>query len=225
MNGAGFSPTQACADRLPGVSFLRLGCLVALVVVLPGASVSSEPTPPDAVLSEILTHALQCDGGFRVGKVMWTRPDRTHKGGGCDCTEPRETFFPRDSPIVIVSTWKLAGREMQSATRALFSVEFQVLATTEGEGDKRNILPLTKPSGERVTYQLRLKNGQWFLVDPPLPRVGLAGIIKDLQLTIRSLLPKEQRPRSQEEMYASAQAQLNILEQLLQREKAQSTGH
>jgi hypothetical protein len=102
-------------------------------------------------------------------------------------------FAAWDSPVVIVSTWRLVGFEQSSATDAVGSAEFHVLATTTGDGDdgdsRCKIVPLSTPHDERVRYRLKLKNGKWLLVDWPLPRVAVAEAVNQLAASMRRLPP------------------------------------
>src|SRR6266481_2540030 len=132
---------------------------------------------PDAFLSEVLSKDFEGDGVFRLGRIIFTKPQR-QVPTDCDCQGPDEVFDPKKDRIVIASDWAVVETKMESVDLAAVKVRFRVVALTKGEGDfsnkdkQRRILPLAMPRNEFVVYHLRQAVDRWALVDPPLPRVG-----------------------------------------------------
>lgn len=119
---------------------------------------------PEAALTNILAGDFGGDDDVRNGKVLHS--DGTvweGKGDGFDVV---------DDPLVIVSRWQIVGTQMPAPAEALVTVRTRVVATTEGQGDSRRIVPLAQPRDEDLSYRLWLRDGRWQRVDPPLPRVG-----------------------------------------------------
>ncbi len=159
------------------------GHLLALAVLLTsvaGPALATEA--PEKVLTDILAHDFEGDGDFRVGQAIFTHPDRK-RADDCGCKGlPRELFEAALDPIVIVSDWKLLGPAPPKGKDATFRATFRVVGVTKDQSTKnlvrRGVVPLAKPREEEITYRLRLKDGHWKLVDPPLPRVGVKSLVR-----------------------------------------------
>lgn len=151
-------------------------------------------TEPQLFLSTILTRDLDGDSSFRVGKVIYTDGRRTL--GDCDCSTPRELFYIHYDPIVIVRNWNILKTQILDSGDATVLVHFRALAQTEGQGDashkenQRRIKPLSAPRDEDVAYHLHFKDHEWFLVDPPLPRVGLDTLLTQTRSAINHMEKK-----------------------------------
>lgn len=174
--------TKYCASML----------MALLVVFVVGVTFATEL--PQSALSKIVDKDFDGDGSYRVGKVIFT-DNRQSVIGDCDCSTPRELFYALYDPIVIVTDWKILEVENATPENATISVRYHVLAATKGQGDytnndrQREIEPLTLPRDEIVTYHMHLKDDEWLVVDPPLPRVG----VDNLVLRARKALSKIER--------------------------------
>jgi hypothetical protein len=125
--------------------------------------------------------------------VIFTTPDPRIP----EDADVREAYDAKTDNIIIISDWHLVKVEMLSATSALATAHFRVVAETklglvhlhdDISQFERTILPLPEPREEDVTYPLRLKKGRWFLVDPPLPRVNASEITELLREDMKALM-------------------------------------
>ncbi len=155
---------------------IRLFFLAVSVVLVIGQSAVLASASPDAFLSEILAKDFEGDGVFRRGHIVYSH-SKVQRSTDCDCREPTEVFDPKTDRIVIVSEWNLFEINMQSSDRSTIGVRFRIVAETVGEGSQRTLKPLTTPRDELIKYHLRQRSHEWFVLDPPLPRVGIDGLI------------------------------------------------
>lgn len=211
---------------------------ILLILLLSFGARASVPNSPEDFLSEVL--AMEFKGEhFRVGKVIFTGK-KSSMVGDCDCAVPRELAEVGAAPIVIVSKLSVAKKADTKDDGVYLKANFRVLADTKGDGDLmyeggRRIVPLSSPRDEVVTYHLRLKGGQWFLVDPPKPRVGIETVISVLQDNVDSYAKKSPPLYVDAEKNASAerkrainhaefQKQVSILQLLLKAENDRNVG-
>lgn len=149
------------------------------------------PTPKDFFLS-VISHDYAGDGAYRVGKVMYTDGNKK-SAGDCHCAVPREAFLATQSPLILVSNWKLVSEHKLTSRKIVFVVQFRVVAKTFGEGDwsngqkQRRIILLEKPLEEMVSYDVQMVSGHWQMVDPPLPYVNIKCVIDLTQAAILQL--------------------------------------
>lgn len=190
--------------------------LIFGVLAMLSQSALASPSP-DELISEILAKDFGGDGAFRVGKVIYRADDRS-ANGECDCDVPREAFLPALSPIVIVSNWHLDGTKILSSNVAVATATFEVIATTEGEGDvsngarQRKIFSLPEVRIEKVEYRLIRKDEDWMLTNPPLPRVGIRGVIDSIRKQIGQFPPESRRTSAVQNAYLWETQQLSTLE-------------
>ena len=122
-----------------------------------------------------------------------------------------------DTPMVVVVGWKLAASQPSASGVVVVTADFRVVATAKGEGvdgERRwHVVPVS-PRDERVSYRLRLDNGAWRLVDPPLPRMNVACVVKEVQTALQRQPPEERRTRKQQDSYVWLSGQQDLLESL-----------
>jgi hypothetical protein len=162
---------------------LALALLCALVLFHPALADST----PQAFLSDILQHDFDGDGGFRIGKAIFTQGPCS-KAGDPSCTEAREAFIATADPIELVAKWEFAGEGTVTAQEATLPVNFVAVAETSIVGklvQEQRVKPLAAPREITVTFHLRRRGSDWVLVNPPLPRVGLFGLIRAIRSEIQ----------------------------------------
>ncbi len=141
-----------------------------LLALLPVPSIAADG--PEAFLSALLTSDFAGDSFPRHDNVLYT-DDKGPTLGDCDCSEPRENFYPMDEPVVLVTAWRITGVDMQTRTKALVTVRYRVVASIEGWADKHNRKVIPSPHEEDMVYKVWRRKGRWLWVDPPpVPRIG-----------------------------------------------------
>src|SRR5450631_3253014 len=105
--------------------------LASFVAILFLSNEAGAEVSPETFLSDILEHDFQADGAYRIGKGIWTAPAKAG-GSDCNCSDHPEMFTAWNSPVVIVSSWKLVGLEKKPSKDIVLSAQFRVLATTTG---------------------------------------------------------------------------------------------
>ena len=161
--------------KLVGVAFFAL-----LLAPLPAAAAGGAAD----FLARLLATDFDGDCIPRHDNVFYT--DGKAEVGDCGCSEPRENFAADQSALIIISRWRVVATRMETRTKAVVTVESRVIATAEGQSEKRKIVPLPQPRDEVVEYRVWRRRGRWLWVDPPeLPRVGLEAVrqavAKDIQ--------------------------------------------
>lgn len=139
----------------------------------------------------VLTNTLADDFGgddmLRPGRVL-------HADGTVwksrEELDGKDWFDVARSPLVIVSRWEMVGTQFTSPTEARITVRYRVVATTEGMGSARRIVTLAQPREEVVTYCLWLRDGEWKLVDPPMPRVGFWAALDALAYEVKASMSR-----------------------------------
>jgi hypothetical protein len=161
-------------DRVVMKAFM-LPLLCALVISLPAVA---EPSPQES-LAAILQHDFEGDGGFRIGKAIFTSGPCSWVGDP-SCTEAREYFKADADPIEVVTNWEFAGAGIVTPEKAILPVRFVAISETmdyiESRTHFRHLKPLAAPREVTVTYHLKRRGEEWVLVDPPLPRAGLSAV-------------------------------------------------
>jgi len=151
---------------------------LALAIVLLWSHPLFAAEGPEAFLSNILTHDFDGDDAARIGHVFY--PDGRYIAAECvneDCGERREVFYPDADPTIIIARWRVIDVRMESKTKAVVTVRNRVVATAEGQNEKRKILPLPEPRDEEVSYRVWKRKGGWKWVEPPqVARVGFKAV-------------------------------------------------
>ena len=151
--------------------------LLSLLALLWPAAVGASGGPEE-FLSAILSSDFQGDTRARLGKCHYT--DGRFVAAECvrgDCAERREAFHPITDPLIVVSHWAIRKHVPEEPDKATFTARYTVIATTQGENEKRRIVPLAAPREEEATYKVWKRKGRWVWVDPPeVPYVGYEGV-------------------------------------------------
>jgi hypothetical protein len=193
-------------------------CAIACFFFGLGASFAVD-AQENVFMSDFIISDFDGEGAARQGRVLYTdsKPDET---GACECSVPRENFDPRGDPVVIVSGPGTISGHVVSKDNATYDVLFRVIAVTKGEGEYvvrgniRRIIPLDQPEFQHVIYHLRLIEREWYVVDPPLPRVSVDVVINMMKKELTSL--RKVRDLSEEQLALTRyfNSQLTILESL-----------
>jgi hypothetical protein len=137
--------------------------------------------PPDDVLAAIIQHDFDGVGWFRNGWVLYT-DGKSPVVGDCGCSVSREAFTEEYDSLVIASNLKMIGVRGTKGKDTLVAARFTVVGSARHIDNKPARLTAAKSvHDETVTYRLRVKNGAWYLVDPPLPRLGIDALDKAVQ--------------------------------------------
>jgi hypothetical protein len=75
-------------------------------------------------------------------------------------------------------------------------------------------VPLSSARDELVSYRLKFNGGKWFLVDPPVARVGIEGIADQMKSRILRMPPPERQTKALKDLYDWRQNQIGVVEQL-----------
>jgi hypothetical protein len=211
---AGLLSARARFNRPNWLLSSSLTRIAAAMLAVAATTASAAAGPAEDFLSGVLTHDFQGDSAFRIGKMTWSAPNQP-ADGECDCAPPRKSAAGFDSAMVIVAGWKLAASQPSASGIVVVSADFRVVATAKGEGvdgERRwHVVPVS-PRDERISYRLRLDNGAWRLVDPPLPRMNVACVVKEVQTALQRHPPEERRTRKQQDSYGWLSGQLDLLE-------------
>lgn len=136
--------------KLAGVAIFAL-----LLAALPAAAAEGAAD----FLSGLLATDFDGDCIPRHDNVFYT--DGKAEVGDCGCSEPRENFAADQSALIIISRWRVVGTRMETRTKAVVTVESRVIATAEGQNEKRRIVPLPQPQDEVVEYRVWQRKGRW----------------------------------------------------------------
>jgi hypothetical protein len=184
--------------------FMMFGLTVAPLSVWGLTDHSSEPSDPDPslepqdVVKGMQEADMDCDSSsLRREYLHFPYPSSSSD------IEPGLYGCSADS-LVIVRQWKMGTVRKLSKKEAEVQVSFEVLARTRGTKSRRlwlerQLVPVPPGTWETVTYHLRYINethdmgsggGQfsevgWKVVTPPLPRVGLPAILRDVSEEVR----------------------------------------
>ena len=130
---------------------------------------------------------------------------------------------------MIVSDWKSIAQYNYGPSKFCVDVQFTLLARSKGKGlpswksnNARKFVALDSPTFETVRYCAVAIDGQWMLVDPPIPRVGKAVVVSSLQEELKGAVRritnvKTDNPRAIKNMAVirdSLASQLAVLESL-----------
>jgi hypothetical protein len=165
---------------------------IFMLIFVPVAALAR--ATPEAFLSDILGKAFSGDDLAWLDKVIYEDGLPARVGDSC-CSEPREAYESDFDDVIIASDWKIVGKAQESKDHVVITVQFHVLAQTEryriyppndpngNAADARHIHVLSPGRDEQVSYLLRWRKGTWYLVDPPLPRVEAAAVLKAVRKT------------------------------------------
>lgn len=133
---------------------------------------------PRDVLSAVLRHDFKGFGAFRIGWTHRTDGKGDWVGDRC-CRSPRDDFTPLQDDSIVVSSWEIIEAETATANAASFAVRFHVVGRA-GHVDGRSAVFTVADNihDETITYRLQVRKGEWVILDPPLPRVGVMGLKK-----------------------------------------------
>lgn len=104
-----------------------------------------------------------------------------------------EAFFPLLDPVIVVEGYSVNKISSDSTNTAVVDITFQRVARTEGtndDGDNPRIFIKEKASNETVTYHLKKMDGQWVVVNPPVPRVSRCSLIASYKERIKMVQEK-----------------------------------
>lgn len=199
--------------------------VVACLVLNIGAAAAGESA--DGFLSEMLATEFNTGYPARLRHVIFS-DGKGDTVGDCDCSEQRELFDASGDPVVVVSDWRIAGADRKTPKGTVVPVRFLVLANSEWETPYRSdgafdvkYVPLHEPRWEEVNYLLRYRKGHWFVVDPPLPRVGIEPLIQAVHSRLDQETEVLDMPKltefvreAHQRALAHRQRQLSVLEPL-----------
>lgn len=80
------------------------------------------------------------------------------------------------NPLLVVEKFVLDEVVLDS-DKATVVVLFSVIAETKGEGVPERKFYLTKLTNQQVKYELRKIKGNWYVLNPPLPRVSRVALL------------------------------------------------
>lgn len=88
-------------------------------------------------------------------------------------------------PVIVVSGYKILSKESIGVGPTCVMVQYTTLATTKGRGTPlqsrsgfRLFYPLLIPKIDIVNFCVVASNDGYVLIDPPVPRVGLASLVE-----------------------------------------------
>ena len=81
------------------------------------------------------------------------------------------------TPLVVVATFRIESVRLHGK-EALASVSYVRLASTHGNGQASRRFFKDPESAEIVNYHLLYTSGRWWILDPPMPRISRASLIK-----------------------------------------------
>jgi hypothetical protein len=192
---------------------LFLGLTLAFgLVALPALAADK---PAETVLKEIIEAEFDGDVMARRDKVAYTS-GKTPAAGDCSCALRRDSW-DLDEELMVVSSWEFDGLRMLSHSKATARVRFHVIATatkppkTSSNGPLGRLQRITLPAepfDETVNYRIRLRDGQWRLVDPPRPRVGITPLLARLHGALAFRTDEAARARQQNDPQREKMAQI-----------------
>ena len=105
-------------------------------------------------------------------------------------------FFDQD-PLFVVASYKILGVQVRG-NHATAKIEYRRIARSIGIIQDTWHLIAEPPHDDTVTLNLVFKKNQWWVIDPPPPRVSKEALIRYYEATIKNL-GVENDPRWQKE--------------------------
>lgn len=133
---------------------------------------------PEVFLREIIKADLLGDPSPRIGHVKFSDPAKQAKYDKAHVAADivPEAYDLTLDPLIIVTDSNVVSMRDK---KGCMSVEFAVFGRTRGQGlpswqgkRGREITVEPRQHSELVDYCAVQTNGQWMLLDPPIPRVG-----------------------------------------------------
>lgn len=144
---------------------------------------------PEEFLSNVVKFDFQGDPAPRANRVTFSRKSAqaAYQKARAVADQIPEIYSLDYDPLVIVSGWKPITPHSYGPSKFCLDVQFTLLARSKGKGLPswrsslaRKFVVLKSSSIETVRYCAVAINGQWMLVDPPIPRVEKAVVISVL---------------------------------------------
>ncbi|HLN24785.1 MAG TPA: hypothetical protein VK558_12470 [Patescibacteria group bacterium] len=195
-----------------GRARLRSLCL-ALWLFAPPALAAEDAAV--AALQQVVGGDFDGDVMSRRDKVAFTDA-KTPAVGDCSCTLRRDSW-DLDEDLVVVSAWQLVDIRRLSPSQETARVRFHVVAKASrpsaeaSHGILSRLQRITlpeEPFDQTVTYKIRLRDGQWRLIDPPRPRVALAPLLTRLRGALAFRTDEAARAKQQNAPRREKMAQL-----------------
>jgi hypothetical protein len=150
---------------------------------------------PEEFLTNIVQSDFQGDPAPRANRVTFSdkSAQAAYQKARSRADQIPEIYSLDMDPIMVVSDWKSIIPYNYGTTQSCVDVQFTLLARSQGKNlpswisnRARKFVALRSPTLETVRYCAVAINGQWMLVDPPLPRVEKAVVIRVLKEELQS---------------------------------------
>lgn len=145
---------------------------------------------PEEFLINVVKSDFQGDPASRANRVTFSSKSAqtAYKKARTVADSIPEIYYLAYDPLVVVSTWNLVTQRNYGPKKICVEVQFSTLARSKGKGLPswrsnlaREFVVMNSPASETVRYCAVSINGQWMLVDPPIPRVEKAVVVSALQ--------------------------------------------
>jgi hypothetical protein len=164
--------------RAPNLSAAHLLLACALLCLCKPAIADSY-----AFLKEVVEADWLGDSVPRVNRVDWSKRQKSENHAVF--SGPAEEAYQIDvDPLIVVDFHEFVKAFVDSVGRQCVTYKFNVIARTVGKGlpswnsaGARKIARLHSAQEEYVDYCAILKNKQWMIQDPPLPRVSRNALV------------------------------------------------
>ena len=167
---------------------------VVVVVLMSSGLWQATALAGDAEIKAPLIGYLEAD---LEGTDYLDRTEYMHLEGELAVRKPedicRPGVFAWDiDAIIIVDSYHIQNIQIMSENSAIGEVKFQRVAKTQGEGNTRYSKEprffIKENNGDDVVqYSLRKIEGEWKVVNPPLPRVSRCLLIKKYQENVNRI--------------------------------------
>jgi hypothetical protein len=172
--------------------------MVISILLLNISVAFAEHADLDTQATSFITHIVAADfdgdSSARLGKILWSKDNRSPTGTECDCAESPDIYFVTGDALVVAKNWKMIGLKSVDNTRAEATFSFEVIGSAEevNIGDRRNpnprrIIHYPEPVSVEHIFQLQKIGPHWRLIGPAVPYVGLDAIIGRLRKEISGL--------------------------------------
>ena len=119
-------------------------------------------------------------------------------------------------PLFVIAGYKLMSVDIRNH-RATAIVAYKRLARTKGENIQREIIP-EYVDNEKVTLNLVFDKNQWWVLDPPPPRVSKEVLIRYYEAETKWYIERQNEfgklPKFQQDAYDKKSATLRLLKSL-----------
>lgn len=164
-----------------------LSVLFAFLTLYPTWAIAESP---EEFLINVVKLDFQGDPAPRANRVTFSRNSAqvAYQKARAKSDQIPEVYSLDIDPLMVVSNWKSIAQNSYGSAKFCVDVQFTLLARSKWKGlpswkstFARKFVMLDSPTLETVRYCAVAIDGRWLLVDPPVPRVEKAVVIRALQ--------------------------------------------